>query len=327
MGRPGTGRARRTEGIRRTRRHPVGHGHRHDGLRPAGRNRGGAEHQRRRFGAKGPSRQSCKNRRNRRRRPLRDRRAAPRHTRRDVHAVRILDDRARRRGGDRRGNDHPRPRDGGAAQERVVVVGSRAQPRSVRIAGPDRAIPTKTRARAARRPISYEPSSPPTTSTRAVGDAARLMLRGPDAGALNGKRRPGRDHLDARQGPVGDPDRVAAVEVLARGNGRHRPSTSSSRTTGAAVLHTGGSRTCGWQRGRHRLRPGAADRGGQRRGSGAGPDLGIAHHRRQRQAVGQLRPPVRRGRPGLRSRQLRQPAGGERFLLPQSEHAGRRVQR
>ena len=74
-------------------------------------------------------------------------------------------------------------------------------------------------------------------------------------------------------------------------------------------------------------RRGAADRGGQRRRGRPRPDLGIAHHRRQRQALGQLRPPVRRRRAGLRSCQLRQPAGGERFLLPQSEHAGGGVQR
>ena len=60
---------------------------------------------------------------------------------------------------------------------------------------------------------------------------------------------------------------------------------------------------------------------------GHAADLGIARGRRRPQAVRQLRLRVRHRRAALRPHELRAQAGDRRLLLPQPEHARRRLQR
>ena len=57
-----------------------------------------------------------------------------------------------------------------------------------------------------------------------------------------------------------------------------------------------------------------------------GPDLGLARHQRRHQGLDQLRLPVRRRPAALPHRELRVQDGRRRVLLPQPQHARRRLQ-
>ena len=270
----------------------------------------------------------------------------------------------------------------------MVVVGSRARPRSVvESTVPIDAIPSEDIVSQGSTDVSDQlrtlvPSY--NVNPQPVGDAARLIrpanLRGlaPDHTLVlvNGKRRHrgavitwiGNGVSDGAQGP--DISTIPAIalrqiEVLRDGAAAQYGSDAiagvlnfqlkDDRSGGSLELHTGGygagdggtytvSGNAGVaprpvrlrqpQRRVRQCRPDqsqraagrcrAPDRGRQRRGGRSGADLGIAQNRRQRQAVGQLRPSVRLRRAGLRTRQLRQPAGSQRILLPEPHQPGPR---